>query len=236
MDEKKIQHLAIIMDGNGRWAKLRGLPRNIGHRAGIKALHRTVEAFQKLGGKYLTIFAFSTENWDRPDHEVSEIVRLVRVFAKRRLKDFQKNGIRLNVFGDKSALDSALQDALIKAESETRQNDKLFFNVCFNYGGRLDILNAVKKIASDVRDGIKNVNQISYDDISNSLYSAGIPDPDMIVRTSGERRISNFLLWQMAYSEFYFVPYHWPDFDEEKLKDVFEEYKRRDRRYGAIKE
>jgi len=236
MDEKKIQHLAIIMDGNGRWAKLRGLPRNIGHRAGIKALHRTVEAFQKLGGKYLTIFAFSTENWDRPDHEVSEIMRLVRVFAKRRLKDFQKNGIRLNVFGDKSGLDPALQEVLTKAESETRQNDKLFFNVCFNYGGRLDILNAVKKIASDVRDGIKNVNQISYDDISNSLYSAGIPDPDMIVRTSGERRISNFLLWQMAYSEFYFVPYHWPDFDEEKLKDVFEEYKRRDRRYGAIKE
>ena len=192
-EEKKLQHLAIIMDGNGRWAKLRGLPRNMGHRAGIRALQRTVEAFQKLGGKYLTVFAFSTENWDRPEHEISEIMRLVGMFAKRRLRDFKKNGIKLSVFGDKSALDPALCEILNNAENETRQNNKMFFNVCFNYGGRLDILNAVKKIASDVQSKVKNIEDISYDDISNALYSKGIPDPDMIVRTSGEQRISNFL-------------------------------------------
>ena len=234
--DKILHHLAVVMDGNGRWAKLRGLPRNMGHRAGIRALQRVVEAFQKLGGKYLTVFAFSTENWDRPDHEVSEIMRLVGMFARRRLRDFKRNGIKLSVFGDKSALDPALSDILTTAENETKQNDAMFFNVCFNYGGRLDILNAVKKIASDVKNGVKDVESISYDDISKSLYSAGIPDPDMIVRTSGEQRVSNFLLWQMAYSEFYFVPYHWPDFDEDKLKDVFTEYKKRNRRYGAIKE
>ena len=235
-EKKPLIHLGIIMDGNGRWAKAQGKPRTFGHREGAKALQRAAEAFQKLGGKYLTVFAFSTENWNRPKEEVDEIMRILTVHLRRSLKQVMERNIRIKILGDTKQLSGRLQKEIREIEEKSKNNTAGYFNIALNYGGRLDILNSVKKIAYEVKENNKSISEISFDDISNGLYTAGMPDPDMIVRTSGENRISNFLLWQMAYSEFYFVPYHWPEFDEEKMKDIFEEYSKRNRRYGAIKE
>jgi undecaprenyl diphosphate synthase len=235
-EQKKLEHLAIIIDGNGRWAQALGMPRKAGHVEGVKAVEIAMDAFQKMGGKYLTLFCFSTENWNRPQDEVDQLMMLFENHMKKNLQKMVDNGIRFRVFGDKTRFKKNLQEMIEKSELETAHNNKFYFSMCLNYGGRLDILQAVKKIAADVRDGYKSVDEITFSDVDNALYTAGIPDPDMIVRTSGENRISNFLLWQMAYSEFYFPTYNWPDFNEDKMKEVFEEYAKRNRRYGAIKE
>lgn len=227
-------HIAIIMDGNGRWATRRGLPRSIGHRQGAKALKRTVSAAGDLGVKYLTLFGFSSENWNRPEGEIKELMRLLRYYLHSETAELLKNNIRLRVIGDISAFDNDIIELIKNAEELSKDNDGIFLSIALNYGGRHDILQAVRKVAAT--DGISTMSVAEIEDVfASELMTAGMPDPDLLIRTSGEQRISNFLLWQCAYSEFMYTETLWPDFDKSDLESAIAEYQGRDRRFGGLK-
>lgn len=227
-------HVAIIMDGNGRWAKARGLPRTLGHKRGAEAVRRTVEAAIELGVGYLTLFGFSTENWKRPVSEVRDLMGLMRLYLRSEIGALHKNGVRLVVIGDRSRLEDDLVRLIEAAEAKTAQNDKLVLTVAISYGGRQELVEASRRLARDVRDGHLAAEDIGEAALSARLFTADLPDPDLLIRTSGEMRISNFLLWQCAYAELVFLDVLWPDFSKEDLALALGDFRRRDRRYGAI--
>ena len=223
-------HIAIIMDGNGRWALARGLPRLAGHRAGTENLRRIIEACIEFGIRYLTIYAFSTENWGRPQEEVMGLMSIVEDVIDRELQELHDQGVQLHHIGRLDRLNPVLRDKVLYAIEYTKNNDRLVLNVAFNYGGRNEIICAVQRI---IQDGIK-ADDVTDELISRYLFTAGVPDPDLIIRTSGELRGSNFLIWQGAYCEWYFTPTYWPDFDKEQLRIALEEFSHRERRYGRV--
>ena len=226
------EHVAIIMDGNGRWAKARGLPRLAGHRAGTENLRRILETAVEFRIKWLTIYAFSTENWGRPAEEVSGLMNIIEDVIERELKNLHKNGVQLRHIGSLEGLRPGLRNKVEEAIEDTRDNTRLILNVAFNYGGRSEIVQAVRKI---VATGIP-AEEVTEEIISDNLYTAGQPEPDLIIRTSGVVRASNFLIWQGAYSEWYFTPAFWPDFDAEELRKALQYFGRRERRFGLVSE
>jgi len=228
------RHVAIIMDGNGRWAAARGLPRVEGHRRGVEALRRTVRAAADIGIGFLTIFSFSSENWTRPPAEVRELMGLLRRFIRHDLADLHRSGVRVRVIGDRDNLDPEIRRLLDEAEELTRDNDKLVLIVAFNYGARQEIARAAQRMAAAAIAGELAVGDITAERLATFLHAPDLPDPDLIIRTSGEQRLSNFLLWQAAYSELVFVPTNWPDFDRAALEGAIGEYRRRERRFGGL--
>lgn len=226
-------HIAIIMDGNGRWAKKRGLPRTAGHAAGAEAFRRTANYCRSIGVKYLTVYAFSTENWKRSEEEVSGIMNLMGRYLKEALRDMEKNRVRFKVFGDISRLSPKLQKLCIEAQENSTQFDDVQVNFCLNYGGRDELVRAAQSFAKDVSDGKINVADLTEEIFSQYLYSINVPDPELIIRPSGEMRTSNFLLWQSAYSEYVFLDVLWPDFQPEDLDKAIEIYNSRNRRFGG---
>lgn len=229
-------HVAIILDGNGRWAKSKGMPRNYGHVQGAKTVEIICEEAYKMGIQYLTVYAFSTENWNRPEDEVAALMKLLRNYMKTCLKTAEKNRMCVRVIGDKTGLDKDIQDRIAQLEESTKENDGLHFQIALNYGGRDEIRRAVSQIVRKVQQGQLMPDEITEECISDMLDTYGLPEPDLLIRTCNEQRISNFLLWQMAYTEFYFTPVAWPDFTKEELVKAIEAYNNRDRRYGLIKE
>jgi len=230
--EKIPNHVAIIMDGNGRWAQERGLPRASGHKAGTENLREVIEAAVEFGIQYLTIFAFSTENWARPTDEIQGLMRIFRTMLERELKNLDKNGVQLNHLGCLDRIDKGLKKEVLEAIELTKNNQTLILNIAFNYGGRDEILQAVKRI---IAEGV-SADKLDEDKFEQYLYTADCPDPDLVIRTSGEFRISNFMIWQGAYSEWYFTPTYWPDFSREELHKALVVYNSRDRRYGGVKQ
>lgn len=230
------QHIAIILDGNGRWAKKKGMPRNYGHAQGSKNVERICEDAYKMGVKYLTVYAFSTENWKRPQDEVDALMNLLRNYMKTCLKTAEKNRMRVRVIGDKTALDEDIRNRIAELEEATKNNDGLNFQIALNYGSRDEMIRAVKRICADCKNDVIDVEKIDEALFEDYLDTHGIPDPDLMIRTSGEQRLSNYLLWQLAYSEFYFTDVLWPDFTKEELKKAIEYYNGRDRRFGGVKE
>jgi undecaprenyl diphosphate synthase len=228
--ERVPKHIAIIMDGNGRWALSRGLPRLAGHRAGTENLRRVIEACIEFGIEYLTIYAFSTENWGRPLEEVRGLMRILEDVIDRELRELHDQGVQLRHIGRLDRLKPHLRQKVLDAIEYTKDNDRLVLNVAFNYGGRDEIVCAIQHM---IRDGVKP-EDVTSDLVSEYLFTAGEPDPDLIIRTSGELRGSNFLIWQGAYSEWYFTPTYWPDFDKDQLRLALEEYANRERRYGLV--
>jgi len=228
------RHIAIIMDGNGRWAAERGLPRAEGHRRGVEALRRTVRAAGDLGVSVLTIFSFSSENWSRPPAEISDLMGLLRRFIRNDLAELHQANVRVRVIGERDDLDPEIRRLLVEAEELTHSNDGLTLVVAFNYGARQEIARAAREIAIEVAQGRLAANDISPELLGRYLHAPDIPDPDLIIRTSGEQRLSNFLLWQAAYSELIFVPINWPDFDRAALESAIAEYRRRERRFGGL--
>lgn len=228
------QHIAIILDGNGRWAKKRLMPRNFGHKAGADNLEQIIEDAWDLGVKYLTVYAFSTENWKRSVEEVTGLMIILRDFLKKSIEKSMKNNMRVRVIGERSRLDDDIVAAINELEEISKNNTGIQFIVALNYGGRDEITRAVRGIAEDVKNGTVNPEEITEDFISSRLDTADIPDPDLLIRTSGELRISNFLPWQISYSEFYFCDTLWPDFDKEALKKAIDYYNGRDRRFGGV--
>jgi undecaprenyl diphosphate synthase len=228
------KHVAIILDGNGRWAKKRFLPRNAGHAAGSKNVEKICEAAWNMGIEYLTMYAFSTENWNRPKEEVDALMKLLYSYLSDCIKTSKKNNMQVRVIGDKSRLAKDIQERIAELEEVSKKNTGLHFQVALNYGSRDEILRAVKKIASEVKEDNLDPLSIDEDYISNKLDTKGIQDPDLMIRTSGEQRLSNFLLWQLAYTEFYFTDVLWHDFNENELKRAVQYYSKRDRRYGGI--
>jgi undecaprenyl diphosphate synthase len=227
-------HIGVIMDGNGRWAKDRGKPRTEGHIAGVKALRATVENCINYGVGYLTVFSFSSENWTRPKDEISFIFGLLRRFVASDLEKLHRNNVRVKIIGSREGLDDGLRRLIAEVEATTAMNTGLKLQVAFNYGGKAEITEAVRRIGSLVATGRLKPEDITEDTIGRALYTAGMPDPDIIIRTSGEQRVSNFLLWQSAYSELVFVEDNWPDFDEAAFVRVLEDYSGRERRYGGV--
>lgn len=230
------EHVAIILDGNGRWAKSKGMPRNYGHTQGAKNVEIICEEAWNMGIKYLTVYAFSTENWNRPQKEVSALMKLLRNYMKNCVKTAHKNHMRVRVIGDKTRLDSDIQKSIAELEQETRNNDGLNFQIAINYGSRDELLRAMKRMLRDAGEGKLTEETITESVFESYLDTSGIPDPDLLIRTSGEQRISNYLLWQIAYSELYFCPVPWPDFSKEELEKAVADYNNRDRRYGGVKE
>jgi undecaprenyl diphosphate synthase len=228
------QHVAIIMDGNGRWAKARGLPRIAGHRRGADAVRRVIRGAAELGIPVLTLFAFSTENWTRPATEVSDLMGLLRHYLRHELEELRKNGARLRVIGDRDRLAEDIKNDIVDAEARTRGNARIDVNICINYGARDEILRATRILAGKVAAGEFVSEQIDEKLFEKELLTAGVPDPDLLIRTSGEQRISNFLLWQCAYAELVFVDTLWPDFDKAHLEEAVAEFRRRERRYGGV--
>lgn len=228
------RHLAIIMDGNGRWAKKRGMPRAFGHKNGVEAVRRIVKSARNAGIKYLTLYSFSTENWSRPPEEIDELMSLLKIFVKRDLAELHQNNVKIRIIGDKKNLKSDIIELLEKAETLTAQNTAQTLVIAFNYGARSELVSAMQALGQKIASGRLSPEQIDEKLISAGLFTADIPDPDLIVRTSGEQRLSNFLLWQAAYSELVFCDCLWPDFDETQLEAVLEEYSQRQRRYGGI--
>ncbi len=226
-------HIAVIMDGNGRWAKKRGLPRVMGHRAGMKAVKEITKSCRDLGIKYLTLYAFSSENWKRPKAEVDALMRFLEEYIDKELRSFIKNGIRLNFIGRMGALPDFVRPKLKKAMEATADCGNMTLNVALNYSGRDEIVDAAKKFASQVKAGKLGADDLDEGSFSGFLYTAGQPDPDLLIRTSGEMRISNFLLWQISYAELYVTPKLWPDFRRGDLIDAINEYRKRERRFGA---
>jgi undecaprenyl diphosphate synthase len=222
------------MDGNGRWAKQRGLPRSMGHRKGVETVRETVRAAAAAGIKYLTLFAFSSENWRRPEAEVSDLLGLLKAFIRRDLAELHRENVRVRVIGDRHSLRSDILGLLLEAEETTRDNTSLTLVIAFNYGSRDEIARAMASLARDVEEGRLRAQDITPALIDARLDTAGIPDPDLIIRTSGEERLSNFLLWQAAYSEFVFVPEYWPDFSREIFYSALEKFASRDRRFGGL--
>ncbi|AOR23271.1 isoprenyl transferase [Clostridium taeniosporum] len=237
LDMNKVPlHIAIIMDGNGRWAKKRKLPRSIGHKAGVETIRKIVKESKRLGIKYLTLYAFSTENWKRPKEEVSALMQLLVVYLRREVAELHKNGVKINILGDMSKFPEECKAELNKAIEKTYNNTDINLNLALNYGGRDELVRAMQLIAEDLKDNKINKEDISEDLISNYIYTKGMPDPDLIIRPSGEQRLSNFLLWQCAYSEFWYSDIAWPDFKEEDLQKAVFDYQNRDRRFGGVKE
>lgn len=223
-------HIAIIMDGNGRWARSRGLPRLAGHRAGTENLRRIISACIEFGIQYLTIYAFSTENWGRPQEEVQGLLRIFENVIDRELQELHDQGVQVRHIGRLDKLKPSFREKVLRAIEYTRENNTLVLNVAFNYGGRDEIINAIQRM---IQDGVKP-GDVNNELVSGYLFTAGVPDPDLIIRTSGEQRGSNFLIWQSAYSEWYFPATYWPDFDKEELRKALEEYSHRERRYGLV--
>ncbi len=228
------RHVAIIMDGNGRWAAARGLPRGEGHRRGVEALRRTVRAAGDLGIGILTIFSFSAENWSRPPSEIRELMGLLRRFIRNDLADLHRNGVHVRIIGDRTDLSPDIRSLLEEAEELTKENDKLTLVVAFNYGARQEIARAAQRLCAEVAAGRLAVTAVTAEKLAACLDAPDLPDPDLIIRTSGEQRLSNFLLWQAAYSELVFVPVYWPDFDRAALEQAIAEYRRRERRFGGL--
>jgi len=226
------QHVAMIMDGNGRWALSRGLPRMAGHKAGTENLRRVIRATVEFGVKYLTIYAFSTENWGRPPEEVRGLLTILEDVIDRELNELHKEGVQLRHLGRLEQLSPMLQEKVLKAVELTRNNNRLILNIAWNYGGRDEIVQAIQHM---MKDGVQS-EKVTDELVGQYLYTAGVPDPDLIIRTSGELRISNFLIWQAAYSEWYVTPTYWPDFDKEEYRRALETYGQRDRRYGGVSE
>ncbi len=227
-------HVAIIMDGNGRWAKARGLPRLAGHRAGVEALRNTVRAAPELGISYLTVYAFSSENWSRPKSEVSDFMGLLKIFIRRDLADLHRSGVRVRIIGDREGLQPDIRALLEEAETLTVANQALTLVIAFNYGGRDEIARAARRLALAVRRGDLDPEAITAERFAAALDTAGIPDPELVIRTSGELRLSNFLLWQAAYSELVFLPCFWPDFSHEHFVEALRVFAGRERRFGGI--
>ena len=235
-EEKKIPaHVAIILDGNGRWAKAKGMPRNYGHMQGAKAVEDILVVARDMGIKYLTVYAFSTENWSRPEAEVSALMTILRNYLKTSIKKSMKNNVRCRVIGERKALSEDIQEAISELEQATAGNTGLTFTIAINYGSRDEIRRAVKKIAEKVKDGEINPEDITEEMISRNLDTDFLPDPDLMIRTCNEQRISNFLLWQCAYTEFYYTPVAWPDFDKEQLQMAVDSYGTRNRKFGGLK-
>ncbi len=228
-------HVAIILDGNGRWAKSKGMPRGYGHIKGCENLERICEAAKELGIKYLTVYAFSTENWKRSREEVEGLMKLFRNYLKKCIKLSKENNMRVKVIGDPSAFDEDIQKSIVEVEAYSSQFDELHFQIALNYGSRDEITRAVNKILKDQKEGILT-EPVTEETIASYLDTAGIPDPDLLIRTSGEQRLSNYLMWQLAYTEFYFTEVPWPDFNKEELVKAIEKFNKRDRRYGGVKE
>ena len=228
-------HVAIILDGNGRWAKEKGMPRNYGHMQGAKAVEDILEVARDMGIKYLTVYAFSTENWNRPEAEVSALMKILRNYLKTSIKKSMKNNVRCRVIGDKTALSPDIQEAIAELEKATAGNTGLTFSIAINYGGRDEITRAVRKVADKVKSGELDPSDISEETINSNLDTNYLPDPDLLIRTCNEQRISNFLLWQCAYTEFYFAQVAWPDFDKEQLQMAVDAYASRNRKFGGLK-
>ena len=227
-------HVAIIMDGNGRWAKARGLPRVAGHKAGVEALRQTVEAAADLGISWLTVYAFSSENWSRPKSEVTDLMGLLKLFIRRDLAELHRSGVKVRIIGQREGLDPQIALLLKEAEDLTAGNDALNLVIAFNYGARDEIVRAARKAAQAVRDGRMAVEDIDDERFAAMLDTSDIPDPDLVIRTSGEIRLSNFLLWQAAYAEFLFLPCYWPDFGRADLTEALRSYAARERRFGSV--
>ena len=228
------RHIAIIMDGNGRWAKMRGLPRNAGHKAGAETFRRIAKHCNNLGVQYLTVYAFSTENWKRSEEEVAGIMLLLENYLKEALRDMEKNHIRFRVFGDTTRLSPNLQKLCAETMERSAKFTEVQVNFCINYGGRDEIIRAIKKYAAEVAAGERSADSLTEAEFANYLDSAGVPDPELVIRPSGELRTSNFLAWQSAYSEYVFMDVLWPDFSNEDLDRAIEEYHRRNRRFGGV--
>ena len=226
-------HVAVIMDGNGRWAKARGLPRSVGHREGVEALKRTIRGAPGAGVGCLTVFGFSTENWSRPEDEVSDLMGLVRTYVASDLAKLAKEGVRLRILGRRQGLPDDIARIVDKAEADTAHNDRFFLQVAFNYGGRADLVDAARALAKEAAEGRLDPETIDEDAVSRRLSTGGTPDPDLVIRTSGEQRLSNFLLWETAYSEFVFQDVLWPDYNAAYLHAAIEEFQKRERRYGG---
>ena len=230
------KHIAVIMDGNGRWAKKHGKPRVFGHKNGVTAVREITEAAAEIGVEYLTLYAFSTENWNRPKFEVNALMQLLVETVRKEVKTLNKNSIRLTAIGDIEKLPPKSYKALLEGIEETKNNTRMTLVLALNYSARWEIMNAVKKIATQVQDNTLNPADINDDIFSNALTTAGIPDPELLIRTSGESRISNFLLWQIAYAELYFTPIFWPEFRKQHLVEAILDYQNRERRFGKTSE
>ena len=229
------QHIAIILDGNGRWAKAKGMPRNYGHTAGAKNVETVCQAAHDLGVKYVTMYAFSTENWNRPEGEVEALMKLLESYLKNCIKTADKNNMRVRVIGDTTRLSERFQERIRELEAASAKNDGLNLQIAINYGSRDEMTRAMRRMSEDVAAGKRKPEEITESVFEEYLDTAGIPDPDLLIRTSGELRLSNFLLWQLAYSEFYFTDVPWPKFDKAELVKALEAYTSRDRRYGKVK-
>ena len=230
------QHVAIILDGNGRWAKSKGMPRTYGHIEGAKTVEKICEAAWNLGIKYLTVYAFSTENWKRSKEEVDALMKLLRNYMKNCLKTAEKNNMVVRVIGDKTGLDDDIREQIEELEKVSSRNNGLHFQIAINYGSRDEIVRSVRKVMEDVKDGKISAEQMDEAMFDSYLDTAGIPSPDLLIRTSGEERLSNFLMWQLAYTEFYFTDVPWPAFSRKDLENAIEKYNGRDRRFGGVKE
>jgi len=236
LDKNNIpKHIALIMDGNGRWAKERNLPRSMGHKAGVETIRRVITEADELGVKYLTLYAISTENWKRPKDEVSTLMKLLVQYLRKEIDELDSKGVVINVLGDISKLPQECIDEINKASIRTKNNKGITMNVALNYGGRDEIIRAIKSIVDEEKKGGLNIDDIDDEVINKYLYTAGMPDPDIIIRPSGEQRLSNFLLWQCAYSEFWYSDINWPDFTGKDLRRAIYDFQNRDRRFGGIK-
>ena len=229
------RHVAIIMDGNGRWAKKRGLPRTAGHKVGAETFRKIAQHCKKLGIEYITVYAFSTENWKRPREEVDTIMGLLKTYMMEAIETMEKDKIRLKFFGDMTALSPELQELVRKTNEMSSHIEGVQANICLNYGGRDEILQAARAFAKECAEGKADPDSLTAEQFGSYLYSAGVPDPELIIRPSGELRLSNFLLWQCAYAEFYYCDTLWPDFSEEDLEKAIIDYQKRDRRFGGVK-
>ncbi len=230
--DTKLVHIAVIMDGNRRWAKTKHLPSAVGHQKGVISLKATIRACDDFGVKYLTVYAFSTENWNRSPEEVSFLMGLLANTIKNELKEMNENNVKIRFIGDISALNPELQIILKEAENTTKNNSGVNLQIAFNYGSRAEIVNVCKQIAQEVKDGVLDIQDIDEDTVKNRLYTYDIPDPDLLIRTGGEKRISNYLLWQSAYTEIYVTDIFWPEFDKNALSEAIKEYSNRTRRFG----
>lgn len=231
-ENNKLEHLAIIMDGNGRWAASRGLPRSMGHRKGAEVVKEITRAAGELGIKYLTLYAFSTENWNRSEDEVKTLMGLLRDYLQSDLKEVQENNVRIRFIGEREMLDADIVRKMAEIEADTLRNTGMTLCIALSYGSRQEIVNAVKKTAALVKEGDISLNDVDVKLFSDMLYTKDMPDPDLVIRTSGEQRISNYLLWQIAYAEFFFTDVLWPDFNKKLLEDIIKNFNMRERRYG----
>lgn len=232
--EETPRHIAIIMDGNGRWAAKRHLPRKVGHRQGVEAVRVIARAAGEMGVEYLTLYGFSSENWKRPAEEVNDLMGLLRLFIRRDLAELHQNGVQVRIIGERDHLESDIVALIEEAEALTRNNSRLKLIIAFNYGGQNEITSAVRRIAREVKAGRLDPEAITPETVAAHLDTAGVPDPDLVIRTSGEKRLSNFLIWQSAYAELVFTDVYWPDFTPERLKEAVNEYHLRERRFGAV--